>query len=296
MKEQPFTGPRHGVSIPDRLAAPVLISAPRAPGRALALRADPFMQSVAAAQLDVLLLHATSQAGAGLDTFQLLLRAMCASARRVERAGLYDGHISLSVDGVALAFGPDRLPDRRSGVYHQPDTATRSGCSARLGFFLYRHQACTRLRIASGASPDLLQDVLTLVLRCAPPKVVVLRDRRIVLSRAEVMQLAPADMAALRPGAPVPRPVSRYVRPGGRGSSAPPSAFDSRRGAPRTLPLETMIAATAALREESHLRAALRPYTGTGRAGGVVRPRALALGVLAASALLWVWNRGGVFL
>lgn len=271
---------------------PAVSAVARLPARRPVPPDDLFARDVAQASVDLLLLYPDTRVGAGMDALQLLLRAMCASERRVNRAGLQDGHITLEVDGVALAFGADRLPDRRGGVFHRPDGLRAPHGAARLGFFLYRHQACMRLRVAHAAPSDLLRDLVGLVLRCNPPKAVLLHDSRIVMSAAEVLAADPASLTSLLPGSVVPRPVARYARPSGRSAPDPRSVFDPHAtSAPATSP-EGVIAGNAAQREQARLRAALRPNVGTTQAAPT-RLRVTALAVMTCAALLWVWERGG---
>lgn len=239
------------------------------------------------ADVDMLLLYDTPRPHSDIEAFQFLLRAMCTSQHRVDRAGLRDGHISMDVNGVALAFGADRLPDRRNGVFYRPEDARKPHGAARLGFFLYRHQACLRLRVAQGASQAVLSDIVGHVVRCMPPKAVVLYDSRIVLTPAELLARPPAIWAALVPGAIVPRPVARYARPSDAGGGARRSAFDPSRTRSRAMSLEVLIASDAALREQARLRAALGLRAGRGQARRSGQRVAVAV-ALAVVTMMWV--------
>lgn len=254
------------------------------------LRDDLFVHLVPRAGLDVLLLYDGGQAPTGVDAFQLLLRSMCASGRKVDRAQLQDGHISLEVDGIALAIGADRVPDRRHGVFYRPEGARGA---ARLGYFLYRHQACLRLRMAEDASPDMHRDVIGLLLRGTTPKAAVLRDRRIVLAMSELLAIDPDDFARVLPGASLTRPLARYARPVVPGAAA--------RG-PRTEPRKTSFGGTApdsivtdrlALREQAHLREALRNRVPVPDHARPLR-RVAALGVVALTFVVWLWGGGAL--
>lgn len=283
---------------PDTLVPAVVA---RAPGsqvapmarRDMVVHGDLFAQVVPRAGLDLLLLYDRVPQHSGLDAFQALLRAMCATGRQVDRAGLQDGYISLDVDGIALAFGASRLPQRRSGIFHRPEMARDAFGAARLGYLLYRHQTCQRLRVAEDAPPSLLADVTRLVLHCCPPKAVVVYDSRILLSLAEVMGREPATLSALMPGAIVPRPVARYVRPAAEGHRRR-SPFAAGTTARSPAALDKLVTDTIASREEAHLRAVLRPR---GRSTATPAPgwrRIAAMGVVSLTAFVWLWGRGTV--
>jgi len=283
----------HAGALP-MLAAPV----PAAKARPRVVAGDgPFLCHVAQASLDLLLLYQHPQSFTGVDAFQLLLRAMCASDRKVERAGLVDGHISLEVDGVALAYGADRLPDRRKGVFFRPTGVNGPSGAGRLGFFLYRHQTCLRLRVACHAGPDLLKEILGLVLQRHPPKAVVIYDSRIVLSVAELLAADPQDLAAMVPDKIVPRPVARYPRPANPRADERVSAFQTRHAGQRPKPLDKFIADSIASREHLQVCAALRSQSGAGRVFGGrtsgARLRLVAASVMALSAIVWIWGQGG---
>lgn len=247
----------------------------------------PVGRAVPHADVDMLLLYDTPRPHSDIEAFQFLLRAMCASEHRVDRAGLQDGQISMDVDGVALAFGADRLPDRRSGVFYRPKTTRKPHGAGRLGFFLYRHQGCLRLRVSQGASQAVLSDIVGHIMRCMPPKAVVLYRSRIVLTPAELLAQAPAQWAEQDPGAIVPRPVARYERPGATGGAARPSAFAPSRTRSRAPSLEVLIASDAALREQARLRAALGLRTGHGQARRSGQRVAVAV-AFAVAVMIWV--------
>ncbi|NBB98725.1 MAG: hypothetical protein GVY34_11285 [Alphaproteobacteria bacterium] len=252
-------------------------------------RGDLFLSMVPNASLDMLLLYDGGQAPTGVEAFQFLLRSMCASGRKVDRAQFLDDHISLEVDGIALSVGADRVPDRRHGAFYRPEGARGA---ARLGYFLYRHQACLRLRVAEGASPDLRRDLLELLLRGTTPKAAVLRDRGIVLGLSEVRAGDPDTFAQIVPGARLTRPVARYARPVVPGSTVRHPGSEPRKTAfGGTFP-DGIFADRLALREQTHLRQALRnraPVAGQGRSGR----RVAALVVLMLTCLVWVWGAGG---
>lgn len=285
--------------VPHDMQVPALM--PPAPGsqiapmarRDLVVQGDLFAQAVPQAGLDLFLLHDRVPPQTGMDAFQALLRAMCATGRHVDRAGLQDGHITLEVDGVALAFGASRLPQRRSGVFYRPKTLRDPHGAARLGYLLYRHQVCQRLRMGDAAPPSLLSDVTRLVLHCCPPKAVVVQDSRILLSVSEMMDRDPATLAALVPGAIVPRPVARYARPAAEGHRrrSPFAAVDSARS---PAALDKLVTDTIAAREEAQLRAVLRPQFRPAASTGPGWRRVAAMGVMSVTAFVWLWGRGAV--
>ncbi|MBN2760302.1 MAG: hypothetical protein JXQ79_07360 [Rhodobacteraceae bacterium] len=245
---------------------------------------DGFESAVPEAGLDVIFLYDCRPPLALVELFQILLRSLCATGRRVDRAALTQAQICLDVDGIPLAFGPDRLPERRNGLFYRPDCGRKHG-AARLGFLVYRHQASLRLRVGHGAPEGLLEQVARFIAQVQMPKAVVLRGPRLVLSMAEFLQHGPAHLENLRQGAALPRPVARYDRP-----AAPEGqACSPLRHAPRPVPTPSAFSGyDAAMQDHRRLQAALRgPET---QAQSVLAPRMAALAVFALSGAVLVWG------
>jgi hypothetical protein len=245
-----------------------------------------FCRAVPTAGLDVLFLFDQSPNVPMVTLFQHLLRMVCATGRKVDRAALMQGQIVLDVDGVSVGFGPDRLPERRSGVYFRPKGTRRPHHAARLGHILQRHQASLRLRVGIGASDALLQELAPHIFMANAPKAVVLIGSRLVLSWTEFLCSEPSQLDQLSPGAILPRPVARYTRP-----LAPDGAMKRRLVDRRTplLPPNTHSGYSSAMVEHRLLQTALRGASGPVAPVRQVR-RLAALTIAALSGVVLVWG------
>ncbi|MCC1482154.1 hypothetical protein J1C52_10930 [Roseibaca sp. Y0-43] len=249
--------------------------------------ACPFALAVPEAGLDVLFLFDQPPDLPMVELFQHVLRNICATGRKVDRAALTQGQICLEVDGIALGFGPDRLPERRSGSYCRPAGGTRGpDKAARLGLVLQRHQASLRLRVGRGAEDALLSELVEHVCMGRAPKAVVLLGRRLVLSLAEFRQHKPSRLDLLSSGPTLPRPVARYARP-----PAPEGSTRRRMAEARKplLPQGRQAGYDAAMLEHRSLQSALRGSQ-PGKPPARTPPRVAALAVAALSGVVLIWG------